>query len=363
MYTRLSPLITLHSIAQRCATHRDITIRSLMGLSSTLHSVTLLSPLITLLLLSVAPPIVTSLFAATLVVAIISACASYLWIVDSNLLLAMATAVDPEYFRGKRVLITGASSGIGKAIAEELVSLDVGVRLILASRRLDVLEALATTLRARNSSNEIAVVQLDIGKLDAVPHAAAEVLACYDGLDMLVNNAGISTRAMAHKSPFALDERLMRIDFLGHVALTKELLPSLLAHSGSGAHIVNISSIAGKLGAALRSAYCAAKFALIGHFDAMRAELAFLDFDNISITNVCPGSVRTDVAKNSVLRAGREWGLAMGTLQVEWTREDAPLLFFAGCRIARTSCGSASFPKKSLRWARHIFGHPWRTSC
>ena len=319
-----------------------------MGLSSTLHSVTLLSPLITLLLLSVAPPIVTSLFAATLVVAIISACASYLWIVDSNLLLAMATAVDPEYFRNKRVLITGASSGIGKAIAEELVSLDVGVRLILASRRLDVLEALATTLRARNSSNEIAVVQLDIGKLDAVPHAAAEVLDVYDGLDILVNNAGISTRAMAHKSPFALDERLMRIDFLGHVALTKELLPSLLAHSGSGAHIVNISSIAGKLGAALRSAYCAAKFALIGHFDAMRAELAFLDFDNISITNVCPGSVRTDVAKNSVLESGKRMGISDGNIASGMDARRCAALILRGMSHRQDELWISKFPKEKL---------------
>ena len=82
-----------------------------MGLSSTLHSVTLLSPLITLLLLSVAPPIVTSLFAATLVVAIISACASYLWIVDSNLLLAMATAVD------QNISVTSASSSRERAQA------------------------------------------------------------------------------------------------------------------------------------------------------------------------------------------------------------------------------------------------------
>ena len=318
-----------------------------MGLSSTLHSVTLLSPLITLLLLSVAPPHVTSLFAATLVVAIISACASYLWIVDSNLLLAMATAVDPEYFRNKRVLITGASSGIGKAIAEELVSLDVGVRLILASRRLDVLEALATTLRARNSSNEIAVVQLDIGDLDAVPHAAAEVLAKFDdGLDMLVNNAGISTRAMAHKSPFALDERLMRIDFLGHIALTKELLPSLLAHSGT--HIVNISSIAGKLGAALRSAYCAAKFALIGHFDAMRAELAFLDFDNISITNVCPGSVRTDVAKNSVLQSGKRMGISDGNIASGMDARRCAALILRGMSHRQDELWISKFPKEKL---------------
>eukprot|EP00854_Cymbomonas_tetramitiformis_P000705 gene705-1163_t len=115
-------------------------------------------------------------------------------------------------------------------------------------------------------------------------------------VDILVNNGGVSTRVMAHECSFAVDKEVMNVDFLGQVCLSKAVLPSMMKRRSG--QFVNISSLAGKTGVPLRTPYCAAKHALIGWFDALRLEQLET---GIRVTNVCPGSVRTNVSRNAMM--------------------------------------------------------------
>uniref|UniRef100_A0A6S8D7M7 Uncharacterized protein n=2 Tax=Aplanochytrium stocchinoi TaxID=215587 RepID=A0A6S8D7M7_9STRA len=221
-----------------------------------------------------------------------------LGLTDSDL-LTYECALNKVYFRDKIVWITGASSGIGKEIATQLSKLDVGVKLILSARRKKELEKLSEMLEC-----ESAVVPVDLFELDSLEAVAESALAAFGRVDILFNNGGISTRALAENTDFSVDEKIMKIDYLSYVKLTKLVLPQMIERRSG--HIVNMSSLAGKLGSPMRSAYSGAKFALIGHFDSLRLELARYD---IHVTNICPGSVQTEVDKNALTSTGNSFGI------------------------------------------------------
>jgi short-subunit dehydrogenase len=182
-------------------------------------------------------------------------------ILDSLTALAK---LSPRAFHGKICWITGASSGIGKQLAIVLAS--QGAKLILSSRREDVLFDLAKDLKTRFRNENIKVVRLDLEDLPSIPLAAQQALSAFNGMDFLFNNGGVSTRALARDSGFDLDLKVMKIDFLSYACIAKEVLPRMIAQKQG--HFVNISSLAGKAGINLRSSYCAAKFAILGHFDS-----------------------------------------------------------------------------------------------
>ena len=119
------------------------------------------------------------------------------------------------------------------------------------------------------------------------------------GIDILINNAGISQRSLAIDTSYAVYDRIIGVDLLAPIALTQAILPRMAAR-GSG-RLVMISSIAGKVGVPLRTAYSAAKFGLIGYSDALRAEIAHL---GIKVHVVAPGSIRTDVSRNALTADG-----------------------------------------------------------
>ncbi|CAK9041328.1 Dehydrogenase/reductase SDR family member 7 (Retinal short-chain dehydrogenase/reductase 4) (retSDR4) (Short chain dehydrogenase/reductase family 34C member 1) [Durusdinium trenchii] len=205
-----------------------------------------------------------------------------------------------SYFRGKVVWITGASSGIGKALALALDRLDVGVKLVLSARRVDELEKVRRELKHA----ECALVRCDLEDLDSLDAVGQEALAAFGGrIDFLFNNGGISTRTFAQDTSFDVDVKVMTVDYLSHVKLAKIVLPGMVERKFG--HIVNTSSLAGKVGSPLRSSYSGPKFAIIGHFDSLRIEVAP---SNVHVTNVCPGSVQTDVAKNALLGSGEAFG-------------------------------------------------------
>ncbi|GBG33377.1 Dehydrogenase/reductase SDR family member 7 [Hondaea fermentalgiana] len=195
-----------------------------------------------------------------------------------------------SYFQDKVVWITGASSGIGEEIARQLDQLDVGIKLVLSSRRREPLEALAKTLTC-----DTAIVTCDLNDLDSLDKVAEDAIAAFGRIDFLFNNGGVSTRCFAEDTDFSVDVKVMTVDLLSYVKLTKLVLPGMIERKFG--HIVNTSSLAGKLGMPLRTAYSAAKFAIIGHFDALRLEVAQ---HNVHVTNVCPGSVQTEVARNAL---------------------------------------------------------------
>ena len=194
-------------------------------------------------------------------------------------------------FSGQAAWITGASSGIGAALAKALAK--QGARLVLSGRNVAALEAVAA------ECGEALVLPFESTDLAAIGPAVARAWDWSGGIDMLVNNAGISQRSLAVDTGFAVYERIIGVDLLAPIALTQAILPRLAAR-GSG-RFVMISSIAGKVGVPLRTAYSAAKFGLIGYADALRTEVAQL---GLKVHVIIPGSVRTDVSRNALTADG-----------------------------------------------------------
>jgi short-subunit dehydrogenase len=193
-------------------------------------------------------------------------------------------------FAGKTVWITGASSGIGEASARAFAA--AGARLILSSRRPAELE------RVRQSCvrpAEHTVLPLDLARPDTFAAAVADATRLTGPIDILVNNGGVSQRALAVDASLEVERALMEVDYFGTVALTKAVLPVMLARRSG--HIVVVSSVMGYLGTPGRSSYAAAKHALHGYFDSLRAEVWR---QGILVTLVCPGYVRTAVGRNAL---------------------------------------------------------------
>ena len=193
---------------------------------------------------------------------------------------------------GKTWWITGASSGIGAALAQALAA--GGARLVLSGRNLDALEGVA-----KICGGNVLVLPFEATDFERMPDLVDQAWAWAEGhggrIDGLVNNAGISQRSLATDTVFEVYQTLIAVDLLAPIALTQALLPRMLA-SGGG-NIVAISSVAGLAGVPLRSAYCAAKHGLIGYHDSLRAETAH---QGLEVLVVAPGSVRTNVARNAL---------------------------------------------------------------
>jgi dehydrogenase/reductase SDR family protein 7B len=200
-------------------------------------------------------------------------------------------------FEGRTIWITGASSGIGAALATAFAA--DGANLILSGRRRDALDAVAAGLPTQSL-----VLPFETTDTDALPAAVETAWAWRGGVDMLVNNAGISQRSLAIDTVPNVYRRLIDTDLLAPILLTQLLLP-LMAERGGG-HVVAISSVAGRVGTPIRTGYCAAKHGLIGYMDALRAEVE--QAYGIKVTNVLPGSIRTNVAANALQADGSRRG-------------------------------------------------------
>ena len=216
--------------------------------------------------------------------------------------------------QGKTVWITGASSGIGEALAVEFSRL--GARVILSARR----EAELERVRQR-CSGEAKVLPLDLADEKQIADAASKVGI----VDILIHSGGVSQRALVKDTTLETDRTIMEIDYFGTVALTKAVLPSMLARKSG--HVVAISSVLGYVGTPLRSAYSAAKHALHGFFDCMRAEV---EKDGVYVTIVTPGYVRTKVSENALRGDGSAYGKMDETHQKAITPERAAPIIVAG---------------------------------
>jgi dehydrogenase/reductase SDR family protein 7B len=195
----------------------------------------------------------------------------------------------------KTIWITGASSGIGEALAIELSSRDV--RLVLSARRAEELER----VRSRCANQDrVFVLPMDVADTGAAENNAARAAALASApIDVMVHNAGIGQRALAKDTPLSEDRRIMELNYFGVIALTKALLPGMRERRRG--HFVVISSVTGYVGTPHRSAYAASKHALHGFFEALRAEVFA---EGILVTMICPGFVRTEIAKKALTAAG-----------------------------------------------------------
>lgn len=199
-------------------------------------------------------------------------------------------------FANQAAWITGASSGIGAALAKELSAR--GARIILSGRDEDRLRAVADTLPTGNL-----ILPFEVTDDAAMLAATSRATEWSGGVDIFFANAGISQRSPAVETDMAVYRRIIEIDLTAQIAAAQALLPHMTAR-GSG-RLVFISSIAGKVGVPMRTAYCAAKFGLIGYADALRAELSQT---GIAVHVVCPGSVATDVSRNALTGTGAARG-------------------------------------------------------
>ncbi len=191
--------------------------------------------------------------------------------------------------------ITGASSGIGAALARGIAAR--GGRLVLSGRNMAALEAVAA------NCGDVLLLPFETTDHAAIAPAVDKAWDWSGGIDMLVNNAGISQRSLAVDTDYAVYEKIIGVDLLAPIELTQAILPRMAAR-GTG-RIAMVSSVAGKVGVPLRSAYCAAKFGLIGYSDSLRAETAHL---GLKVHVIIPGSVRTDVSRNALNSDGSRRG-------------------------------------------------------
>ncbi|WP_371395276.1 SDR family NAD(P)-dependent oxidoreductase [Fretibacter rubidus] len=198
---------------------------------------------------------------------------------------------------GKVTWITGASSGIGAALAK--VFSDAGSDIILSGRNIAALESVADAL-----STKTLILPFEVTDYEGLKSHVDEAWNWLGHVDILINNAGVSQRSLAiHTKPQVYTD-LLNIDLIAPIWLTQLNLPNMVELGG--AHIVAISSIAGRIGAPLRTAYSAAKHGLIGYMDALRAEVEL--HHSIHVTNVLPGAIATNVAHNALTKDGTKLG-------------------------------------------------------
>lgn len=192
--------------------------------------------------------------------------------------------------RDQVIWVTGASGGIGEALALELAA--AGALLVLSARREDELNRVKA---ACIDPDKAAVLPLDVTDFDGIPGKVKAAISCHGRVDILVNNAGVGMWARAEDTTLETDRRIMEVDFFAPVALAKAVLPHMIER-GSG-RIAVMSSVAAKLPMKKLSTYCAAKHALHGFFDTLRLEIRD---SGVGVTLLCPGFVKTDLVKNSL---------------------------------------------------------------
>ncbi len=194
--------------------------------------------------------------------------------------------------------ITGASSGIGEEICRQLAK--KGLKLILSSRNEEKLLELKNSLP---NADEHLIVPLDLEHSDDFPEVVKQTLSETKRIDFLYNCGGLSQRAEASETSLEVDRRIMEINYFGTIALTKAVLP-YMQEQKSG-HIIAISSIAGKFGFYLRSAYSASKHAIQGFFESLLLEEAK---NNISVTIAFPGKINTPISMSALGKDGKAHG-------------------------------------------------------
>ena len=202
-------------------------------------------------------------------------------------------------FKDQVVWITGASSGIGEGLAQ--VFHREGAELVLSARREAALERVKA--QCNNGPGAVHVVPFDV--IDAVSRetASRRVHDIAGRVDVLVNNAGVSQRSLGKDTDMAVDRRIMEVDYFAPIALTKLVLPQMIERKSG--QLVVTSSVAGKYGVPMRTAYCAAKHALHGYFDTLRLELMPY---NIRICLLVIAGIRSEVSRHALTGDGGVWG-------------------------------------------------------
>jgi short-subunit dehydrogenase len=201
--------------------------------------------------------------------------------------------MNQNFYKDQIVWITGASSGIGEALAIELAA--KGAKLILSARREQELERVN-----QQCGGNAMIVRMDLGDEKSVQEAVAKVLEHYPSVDFLFNNGGISQRSQCLDTDISVDRRIMEVNFFGNILLSKLIGKKMLA--AKKGHIIVTSSLLGKWGFYLRSGYAASKHALHGYYESLRMEV---EKDGIYISLVLPGFTNTEISKHALSGDGK----------------------------------------------------------
>jgi len=192
------------------------------------------------------------------------------------------------------IWITGASSGIGKELALQLSALHC--KLILSGRRENTLLEVKKMCK---TPEDVVILPFNLEKHELIPSIVKKALSFYNTIDKIILNGGISQRSLIIDTDLAVDKKLIDVDYLGNVAISKAILPYFVENKKG--HFVVVSSVMGKFGSPYRSGYCGAKHALHGFFDVLRMEH---DKDCVKVTMICPGFVNTNVSRNALTGDG-----------------------------------------------------------
>ena len=222
-------------------------------------------------------------------------------------------------FDGKTVWITGASSGIGAELAVQASK--IGAHVILSGRRQKALEDVAA-----RCSSETFVLPFEATDYTVLDGVLEKAIAWRDGVDVLVNNAGVTQRSLAVETAFSVYKDLMDINFFAPVKLTQLILPHMVERGGG--HIAITSSVAGRVGAPLRTGYAAAKHACCGYYEALRSEVE--KPHNISVSVIIPGFVQTPIAKSALTASGEQRGQSDPNIDTGIPVEEAVQEIIAG---------------------------------
>ncbi|MCA1756804.1 MAG: SDR family NAD(P)-dependent oxidoreductase [Bacteroidales bacterium] len=204
-----------------------------------------------------------------------------------------------DLFKDKVVWITGASSGIGEALLYRFVNL--GARVVASSNQPEGLLRVKSNCGDRSSM--VHIVPLDLADSDGFEKTAGQMVSEMGKIDYLINLGGVSQRATILETPLWLDRRIMEINYFGTIALSKAVLPHMIKNGGG--HILATSSISGRFGFPLRSAYSASKQALHGFFETLHIENSRF---NIRASVIIPGRVKTNISVNALTATGSEHG-------------------------------------------------------
>ncbi len=202
-------------------------------------------------------------------------------------------------FNGKTIWITGASSGMGKALAERLAS--EGCRLIISGR--DAVGMQATADKIKSLGSDAVIVPLDMSDAEGIKNAVDKTLASGEKVDALYQFAGISQRSLAVETKIESTRKIMEVNYFGVVVMATAILPHMIKNGGG--QLVGVSSLVGKFGFPYRSAYSSSKHALHGFFETVLAENAK---HNIKVSMLIPGRIDTNISKFAINKDGKEHG-------------------------------------------------------
>ncbi len=202
-------------------------------------------------------------------------------------------------FEGKKAWITGASSGIGEALVYEFVKR--GSKVVISSNDIAGLERVKSACPGK--STDVTCAPFDLSETSGIEDLAAQQIKALGGIDFLINIGGISQRARIDETPLWLDRKIFEINYFGTIALTKAVLPYMIRQKSG--HIAATSSISGRFGFPLRSAYSASKQALHGFFETLFLENKM---NNIRTSVIIPGRVRTNISFHALDAGGKEQG-------------------------------------------------------